>query len=103
MAAVEAAGITWHVSRTWIGTRARERQLKTQGGASRRCPDCKAEEKSMEIKLNEGKGGVAEVTTDKKGDARPKQVEVTSPLGGLQYSPKSGGKADPDIEFEMGG
>lgn len=37
---VRNAGITWSLARTWPGTRARERQLKTQGGASRRCPLC---------------------------------------------------------------
>ncbi len=36
----EAAGITWTLARTWQGDRRRERQLKNQGGASRRCPDC---------------------------------------------------------------
>lgn len=40
MAAVKQAGISWSVARTWPGTRARERQLKSQGGASRRCPQC---------------------------------------------------------------
>ena len=39
-AVVRSAGIGWHVSRTWDGTRARERQIKNQGGASRCCPDC---------------------------------------------------------------
>jgi hypothetical protein len=37
---VKAAGITWTLARTWPGGRGRERQLKTQGGASRRCPEC---------------------------------------------------------------
>jgi hypothetical protein len=37
---VKAAGITWRLARTWPGGRDRERQLKNQGGASRRCPDC---------------------------------------------------------------
>jgi predicted GIY-YIG superfamily endonuclease len=35
-----AAGIGWTLARTWPGTRSRERQLKRQGGASRRCPLC---------------------------------------------------------------
>ena len=39
-AVVRAAGIGWHLARTWPGGRARERQLKRQGGASRCCPDC---------------------------------------------------------------
>ncbi len=34
------AGIGWRLARTWEGSRARERQLKRQGGASRRCPIC---------------------------------------------------------------
>jgi predicted GIY-YIG superfamily endonuclease len=37
-----AAGIRWELARTWTGSRARERQLKRQGGASRRCPLCLA-------------------------------------------------------------
>jgi hypothetical protein len=40
LAIVHAAGITWQLARTWPGPRARERQLKRQGGASRRCPLC---------------------------------------------------------------
>jgi predicted GIY-YIG superfamily endonuclease len=36
----KAAGITWTLARTWPGDRKRERQLKAQGGASRRCPEC---------------------------------------------------------------
>ncbi|QVI22916.1 hypothetical protein KHQ06_08110 [Nocardia tengchongensis] len=33
-------GIGWELARTWKGTRGRERQLKREGGASRRCPKC---------------------------------------------------------------
>ncbi|MFE3195029.1 hypothetical protein ACFXHA_38905 [Nocardia sp. NPDC059240] len=33
-------GIGWELARTWAGTRGRERQLKREGGASRRCPKC---------------------------------------------------------------
>ena len=40
MAVIEAAGIGFRLARTWQGTRARERQLKRQGGASRCCPMC---------------------------------------------------------------
>ena len=39
---IVAAGITFRLARTWEGGRRRERQLKKQGGASRRCPLCKA-------------------------------------------------------------
>ena len=34
------AGIGWQLARTWPGGRGRERALKRQGGASRRCPLC---------------------------------------------------------------
>jgi predicted GIY-YIG superfamily endonuclease len=37
---VRNAGIGWTLARTWPGTRSRERALKRQGGASRRCPLC---------------------------------------------------------------
>jgi hypothetical protein len=38
---ITQAGISFRLARTWPGvTRARERQLKRQGGASRRCPIC---------------------------------------------------------------
>lgn len=40
LAVVHAAGIGWRLARTWPGSRARERQLKRQGGASRCCPAC---------------------------------------------------------------
>jgi predicted GIY-YIG superfamily endonuclease len=40
MAVITEAGIGWRLARTWSGGRARERQIKKQGGASRRCPLC---------------------------------------------------------------
>jgi len=40
LAVIADAGIGWTLARTWPGTRIRERQLKRQGGASRRCPHC---------------------------------------------------------------
>jgi predicted GIY-YIG superfamily endonuclease len=40
LAVAKAAGITWQLARTWPGTRTRERALKRQGGAARRCPLC---------------------------------------------------------------
>ena len=39
---ITQAGIGWTLARTWQGTRERERQLERQGGASRRCPICRA-------------------------------------------------------------
>jgi hypothetical protein len=40
LAVAREHGIGWILTRTWTGTRARERALKNQGGASRRCPAC---------------------------------------------------------------
>ena len=37
---ITAAGIGFTLARTWDGDRRRERQIKNQGGASRRCPLC---------------------------------------------------------------
>jgi predicted GIY-YIG superfamily endonuclease len=37
---VNQAGIGWELARTWEGTRARERQIKNQGGAAGVCPVC---------------------------------------------------------------
>lgn len=42
LAVIQAAGIGWRLARTWTGSRNRERALKRQGGASRRCPICRA-------------------------------------------------------------
>jgi predicted GIY-YIG superfamily endonuclease len=40
LAVIAAEGIGWQLARTWSGPRARERRLKIQGGAPRRCPLC---------------------------------------------------------------
>lgn len=41
LSVITEAGIGWEVARTWpAATRARERQLKRSGGASRYCPCC---------------------------------------------------------------
>jgi hypothetical protein len=47
LAVITQAGIGFRLARTWPGvTRARERQLTRQGGASRYCPICQAERKA---------------------------------------------------------
>jgi hypothetical protein len=47
LAVITQAGIGFRLARTWPGvTRARERQLKRQGGASRYCPICQADRKA---------------------------------------------------------
>ena len=40
LAVVRAAGIGWQLARLWPGGRARERQIKRQGGHARKCPLC---------------------------------------------------------------
>jgi len=37
---VKERGIGWHVSRTWEGTRDRERAIKDRAESPRLCPDC---------------------------------------------------------------
>jgi predicted GIY-YIG superfamily endonuclease len=39
-AVVREAGIGWQLARLWPGSRARERQIKRQGGHARHCPLC---------------------------------------------------------------
>jgi len=47
---ITQAGIGFRLARTWPGvTRARERQLKRQGGASRHCPICQDERKARSL------------------------------------------------------
>ena len=40
LAVVREAGIGWQLARMWPGGRARERQIKRQGGHARKCPLC---------------------------------------------------------------
>lgn len=40
LAVVREAGIGWQLARMWPGGRARERQIKRQGGHARQCPMC---------------------------------------------------------------
>ena len=40
MQVIGELGIGWQLARIWTGTRSRERSLKQQGGAARRCPVC---------------------------------------------------------------
>lgn len=49
LAVVHQDGITWQLARVWPGPRDRERQLKRQGGAGRRCPLCKVTRRATEV------------------------------------------------------
>ena len=55
---ITQAGIGFRLARTWPGvTRARERQLKRQGGASRHCPICQDDRKARGLPRRPGRDG----------------------------------------------
>jgi predicted GIY-YIG superfamily endonuclease len=54
LAVLAEAGIGWRLARTWPGTRRRERQLKRQGGASRRCPLCGVRPRTRPLRAGKG-------------------------------------------------
>jgi predicted GIY-YIG superfamily endonuclease len=61
---ITQAGISFRLARTWPGvTRARERQLKRQGGASRHCPICQDDRKA--------RGLTRRSSRDQSGTPRP--------------------------------
>jgi hypothetical protein len=64
MLAVRTAGITWQLARTWPGDRVRERQLKRQGGAARRCPLCGVTPRPGELPRTAGGRVSRSLTTD---------------------------------------
>jgi len=66
MLAVRAAGITWQLARTWPGGAARERQLKRQGGASRRCPLCGIAPRAGDLPRNANGGVSRSLATDRQ-------------------------------------
>jgi hypothetical protein len=71
---ITQAGIGFRLARTWPGvTRARERQLKRQGGASRHCPICQEDRRD--------RGLPRRPTHDQPGEqdprARPNQQRPT--------------------------
>jgi hypothetical protein len=76
---VKAAGIRWKLARTWPGGRDRERQLKYQGGASRRCPECGVNPRSNPA---ERKDGTSMKEPQDHEPAAPPQT--SAPAGGIQ-------------------
>ena len=66
MRAVAEAGITWRLARTWSGTRDRERQLKRQGGAGRRCPLCGVTPRPGELPRNTDGSVSRSLVTDRQ-------------------------------------
>ena len=66
MLAVRSASITWQLARTWPGGAARERQLKRQGGASRRCPLCGIAPRAGDLPRNANGGVSRSLATDRQ-------------------------------------
>lgn len=64
MLAVRGVGITWQLARTWPGGADRERQLKRQGGASRRCPLCGVTPRAGALPRNADGSVSRSLTTD---------------------------------------
>ena len=52
LAVVRAAGIGWQLARMWPGSRARERQIKRQGGHARHCPLCGVKPRHLPVNAN---------------------------------------------------
>lgn len=51
---ITEVGIGWQLARTWPGTRARERQIKNQGGAAGVCPLCGITPRKMKVATDVG-------------------------------------------------
>jgi hypothetical protein len=64
MLAVRKAGITWQLARTWPGGSDREKQLKRQGGAARRCPLCGVRPRPGPLPRNACGGVARSLVTD---------------------------------------
>jgi len=77
-------GITWHLARTWEGSRDRERAIKDRAESPRLCPDCTSSPKP--------------VTRGRSAEARPAPKAVPEP--GPEPWPWPG---RPDVEAAVGG
>lgn len=81
-------GIGWELARTWDGTRGRERQLKREGGASRRCPKCGVKPRpEVDAKTAEEMGEVIvaarrDITARRQtaGERRPRPPRWVGPM-----------------------
>ncbi len=80
-------GITWHVSRTWEGTRDRERAIKDRAEGPRLCPDCTPAPKP--------------VATGRSASARPAPKPAPEPAA--DPGPASAWPGRPDLEAARGG
>jgi predicted GIY-YIG superfamily endonuclease len=71
---ITQAGISFRLARTWPGvTRARERQLKRQGGASRHCPICQDDRKARGLPRRPGRDGHTRQPDQRPSPGQPRQ------------------------------
>jgi predicted GIY-YIG superfamily endonuclease len=74
-------GIGWHVSRTWEGTRERERAIKDRAEGPRLCPDCTASPRPV------AKGRSAAAGPEPEATPEPEAIPEPAPEPGLSSGP----------------
>ena len=94
---ITQAGIGFRLARTWPGvTRAMERQLKRQGGASRHCPICQDERKARGLpgappatSRVQGIGGLVLTSSDQPSGPPPCRPVAPAPNGSKRFWPST--------------
>jgi predicted GIY-YIG superfamily endonuclease len=82
---ITQAGIGFRLARTWPGvTRARERQLKRQGGASRYCPICQADRKARGLPRRPPRDRAAPGSSSRNGDRPGRRWASAVPTRGTR-------------------
>jgi hypothetical protein len=82
---ITQAGIGFRLARTWPGvTRARERQLKRQGGASRYCPICQDDRKARGLPRRPPRDQAAPRSSSRNGDRPGGQWAAAVPTRGTR-------------------
>jgi predicted GIY-YIG superfamily endonuclease len=82
---ITQAGIGFRLARTWPGvTRARERQLKRQGGASRYCPICQEDRKARGLPRRPPRDRAASGSSSRNGDRPGRPWAAAVPTRGTR-------------------
>jgi hypothetical protein len=82
---ITQAGIGFRLARTWPGvTRARERQLKRQGGASRYCPICQEDRKARGLPRRPPRDQATRESSSRNGDHPAGQWTSAVPTRGTR-------------------
>ena len=107
MEVVKAAGITWHLARTWPGSRDRERAIKNRHESPRLCPECSP----VPRPVNAGRSAGQADPGRQAAAARPPQPRHEPPLRAVaadllsdpwQQSAQPPGPELDDAEIEAG-